>query len=146
MTSCMVLRLIFGKRLLLTAAGMAAATAPIIVGVLNTPQIRAQPQAARPAFEVAPIRPDPGPPSPIQITPGSLRGSVPISAFIRSAYGVHDYQVSGGPGWLETDRYRMEAKAEGVASQDRIKEMLQTLLQDRLNIHRRPLRRPLDLS
>jgi len=35
-----------------------------------------------------------------------------IKQLIQVAYGVEDYQVSGGPGWLTSDRYVIEAKAE----------------------------------
>jgi uncharacterized protein (TIGR03435 family) len=48
-------------------------------------------------------------------------------------------QVSGGPSWVNSDRYRINAKAEGDASQGMMQgPMLQALLEDRfkLKIHR----------
>ena len=35
-----------------------------------------------------------------------------IKRIIQIAYGVDDYQVTGGPGWLNNDRYYIEAKTE----------------------------------
>jgi uncharacterized protein (TIGR03435 family) len=30
------------------------------------------------------------------------------------AYDVHDSQVLGGPGWINSDRYNVETKSEGT--------------------------------
>ena len=66
-----------------------------------------------------------------------------MKALVLMAYGIHDFQLSGGPGWISSDRYNIEAKAPAPAAfsqeyrtlQD---QRLQTLLQDRfkLAIHR----------
>jgi uncharacterized protein (TIGR03435 family) len=44
----------------------------------------------------------------------------------------------GGPGWIESERYEIEAKAEGTADRAQLFLMLQSLLEDRfqLKIHR----------
>ena len=52
------------------------------------------------------------------------------------AYEVHDFQASGGPGWIGSDRYNVETKAEGkpVFTQEKrrlLLRKLQTLLGDR---------------
>jgi uncharacterized protein (TIGR03435 family) len=59
------------------------------------------------------------------------------------AYRVHDFQITGGPGWIDSDRYNIDAKAEGppASSQEYVAlqyRRLQTLLRDRFNlrIHR----------
>ena len=64
------------------------------------------------------------------------------------AYGVNDLQVSGGPDWLSSDRYTIEAKADSATQQQLPKlagpqerlvgqHMVQALLADRfgLKIH-----------
>jgi bla regulator protein BlaR1 len=62
------LRLSFARKLALTTAGAAAVTAPILVGILNAPAIRAQSSAtATPKFEVASIKP-------CKAQPGRMRG------------------------------------------------------------------------
>jgi hypothetical protein len=35
---------------------------------------------------------------------------------MQSAYGLQDFQVVGGPRWIDSDGYNIEAKAEGSAS------------------------------
>lgn len=73
---------------------------------------------------------------------------VSIRALIRAAYGVFDangqmlarpINVVGGPGWLDSDLYELDAKAEGAASVDQtVGRMLQAFLEDRckLKVHR----------
>jgi uncharacterized protein (TIGR03435 family) len=62
---------------------------------------------------------------------------VSAGKMIQEAFHVSQYQVSGGPGWLDSERFELEAKAEGV-SEDQLRQMLQTLLAERfkLAIHR----------
>ena len=56
---------------------------------------------------------------------------------------VRDFQVIGGPGWIDADRYNIDAKAEpppavNMEYRDLQLQRLQTLLRDRFNltIHR----------
>jgi uncharacterized protein (TIGR03435 family) len=50
------------------------------------------------------------------------------------AYGIQPSQHLGGPSWFGTDRYEIVAKAEGNASDDQMKRMVQTLLADRFKL------------
>jgi uncharacterized protein (TIGR03435 family) len=55
------------------------------------------------------------------------------------AYNLQDSQISGGPGWIKSERYDIEAKVEGNPSRRQIEgPMLQTLLKERfqLKLHR----------
>jgi uncharacterized protein (TIGR03435 family) len=53
------------------------------------------------------------------------------------AYGLQPSQHSDGPSWMATDRYDIVAKADGNATDDQMKLMMQTLLADqcKLKIH-----------
>jgi uncharacterized protein (TIGR03435 family) len=42
--------------------------------------------------------------------------------------------VEGGPGWLDTDRYDVQAKSEGSATAQSAAPMLRTLLEDRFHV------------
>jgi len=48
---------------------------------------------------------------------------------IRRAYGVMDWNVSGGPGWIRTDRYDVAAKAtvQGDLTEAELQPMLAKL-------------------
>ena len=98
-----------------------------------------------PAFEVASIKPNtpdgsgairvgiqPQPGGRLTVTNANLR------MLIRFAYNIDDAQISGGPSWMDSDRYDITAKAEGNPSINEQREMLQTLLAERfgLKFHR----------
>ena len=75
--------------------------------------------AAAQSFEVASIKPsEPSARgSSVGIAPGGIfRGrNVTVKGLIRQAYDVHDFQMSGGPGWIGTLGYDIEAKGNGPA-------------------------------
>jgi len=93
--------------------------------------------AQPPAFEAATIKPSKDQPGHsgshsrtgmIVLTGQTLKG------LICSAYQVKDFQVSGGPNWIDGDRFDINAKAEGAANGPQLKLMLQTLLADRFQL------------
>jgi uncharacterized protein (TIGR03435 family) len=72
-------------------------------------------------------------------TPGRFVGTNAVTRLlIREAYGVKDYQLTGGPGWLDSDRFDVEGKADGAADAAQLRAMLRTLLAERfkLVVHR----------
>lgn len=73
----------------------------------------------------------------IRPAPGGQRyqaTNVPINLMIQVAYRVKADQIIGGPDWLKTDRYDMEAKAEKPSTADELHVMLMNLLVDRLQL------------
>src|SRR3954471_17592302 len=67
-------------------------------------------------FEVASIKPsspDAHGSSVMTDKVGGLNATnMPIRALITMAYGIRDFQLSGGPGWIGTERYDIVAKPE----------------------------------
>jgi len=64
---------------------------------------------------------------------------VTLEALIELAYKAKSFEISGGPGWIRSDRYDVVAKAEEPDSgPEQLLLMLQTLLEDRfkLTVHR----------
>jgi bla regulator protein blaR1 len=64
-----------------------------------------------------------------------------LKLLMTEAYGVRDFQIFGGPGWLNTDRWDIVAKAEDVADRipiEQFRPMLRVLIEDRfqLKVHR----------
>ncbi len=85
-----------------------------------------QPDAPRPQFDAASIRPDPG------------YGGSTLKGLIAGAYQIQEFQISGGPAWTGSDRFDVTAKPDFPAvSSDRRRLMMQSLLQDRFNIQLR---------
>jgi uncharacterized protein (TIGR03435 family) len=66
--------------------------------------------------------------------------NVGVTDLIVSAYQLQYWQLSGGPPWADpdmmvtTDRYNLEAVADGNSTQDRMREMLRSLLADRFRL------------
>ncbi|MGH9648346.1 MAG: TIGR03435 family protein [Bryobacteraceae bacterium] len=102
-----------------------------------------------PAFEVASITPcPPDTPAPpmehagmTQFTSpgGRFRASATtVKVLLEWAYAIQPSEHTGGPSWINTDRYDVVAEAEGNASDDQMRLMLRTLLADRfkLTLHR----------
>jgi uncharacterized protein (TIGR03435 family) len=94
----------------------------------------------RPAFEVASIKPNKtgaGPDS-IAIAPGGQRftaTNTSLKLLVIIAYdAVNDRRVSGGPGWVNSEHYDIDAKADRSASPQEIHRMLQNLLEDRFKL------------
>jgi len=66
---------------------------------------------------------------------------IPLRMLIMSAYDVKAFQLSGGPDWIRTDRWDIQAKVDGVESRltmPQQRPMLQALMADRfqLKIHK----------
>jgi uncharacterized protein (TIGR03435 family) len=86
-------------------------------------------QTAAPSrFEVASIKPsDPGAGgTQIGLSPGGTFNAknVTLKALIQNAYEVRDFQISGGPGWLDTQRYDIVAKGQDTGvSEDDVRKM-----------------------
>jgi uncharacterized protein (TIGR03435 family) len=114
--------------------------------VLTTALAAAAFGAPAPAFEVASIRPvqatamTPGMGQhgvgreTIQVGPDSVTmRNASLRTMTRWAYHVTEYQVTG-PDWIGTDRFDLTAKAPVPATEDQLREMMQTLLADRFKM------------
>jgi uncharacterized protein (TIGR03435 family) len=145
-------KLSLGRKLLLTAVGIAVITGPVVFGLMNAPQIRAQATQTTagplPSFEVATVK----------LNRSGDRGfsiRMPLGRFITTrtttnfliayAYNVKDFQVSGGPGWTASEGYDIDAKVPDSITEeafkvpfDQIKQqyllMVQALLADRFKL------------
>ena len=138
------------RKLLLAVAGAAALAAPIAIGLANARPGQAQPPAPPPlAFEVASVKPNKSGAarSPSMILPGGRFTATnnSLRALILNAYGISMMPdlLSGGPSWIDSEMYDIEARAEahaipaGAPSQvlwDKTRLMLRTLLADRFHL------------
>ena len=96
-----------------------------------------QVSAPVPAFEVVSVKSARSGAGGMDITsdPGRLTlRNVTLRFCIEAAYHLKDYQVSGGPGWLNTEVYDIDAKASGPATSGEMYRMLQPMLADRFKL------------
>jgi len=163
MTNGLSLQLSVTRKAVLAAAGVIAVVTPIAVGVLSSSLGHAQSPASTQKFEVASIKPcKVGEPTGGRKgntkTGGGGRSSSPgrlstgcdtVESLIRDAYVMYasgslirdpsNPPVEGGPAWIRSERYQINATAPGAPSEGLMRgPMLQTLLEDRLHlkIHR----------
>jgi bla regulator protein BlaR1 len=129
-------RLTSSKKLLLAATGALVIAAPVFIGMMNPSAIRAQPAAsAKLKFEAASVKPTQE--QRINISPlpgGRLKATSPVLLLIVNAYNLAPFQISGGPDWIKSDRYDIEAKADGDATRAQVLAMLQSLLEERFRL------------
>jgi len=88
--------------------------------------------AAQPAFDVISIKPSTGGRDFPLATGGRLHARyVNVQELIAMAYQLAPFQLSGGPAWLESDRFDVEAKSDAPADAAQTRLMVQALLADR---------------
>ena len=99
----------------------------------------AMPAGAKPEFAVATIKPS---------RPDAQRGgygirgqevssiNVTVNWMIKLGYNVHAHQISGGPAWLDSDRYDTVGRSDipGQPNRDQMKLMFRKLLVDRFQL------------
>jgi uncharacterized protein (TIGR03435 family) len=114
-----------------TIASLAQVPMQAQIGSTNEPQ-----------FEVTSIKPSaPGTHGPTLYNPTNTRfavANVTPKYLIAYAYDVSEFQIIGGPSWIDADEYDIVAKPQGEASGERIKAMTKSLLAERfsLKLHR----------
>ena len=92
---------------------------------------------AQTAFEAASIKPSRMDQQSHLIRPsagGLTAQSFPVKNMITWAYQVKDFQVVGGPSWMGSDYFDVDAKAPGKASPAELQAMMQTLLKERFKL------------
>jgi bla regulator protein blaR1 len=127
------------KRVSLGAALVAAIAIPVAIGIITSPRLAAQivaPAADSPTFEVASIKPN--------TTPGRMGGGggpgrvnmvgMPGRRLIAQAYEIHDTQIIGGPDWLGSQGYDINATMNGTPSPEDRRMMMKALLRDRFKL------------
>jgi uncharacterized protein (TIGR03435 family) len=133
----------------ISAAGIAASAvvlAGLMLGGSLAPRWIAFAQAPRPSFEVASLKPSrPDERLFYNLEPGGryLANGLTLNLLIANAYAIPEFQISGGPGWRDSDKFNLEAKV-GIQlppwpdSQKQLSLMIQSLLADRfkLAVHR----------
>jgi uncharacterized protein (TIGR03435 family) len=141
----------FGRKLLLTATGFAVVAAPVAIGILEAPQVRAQQQtAAHIPFEVASVKPNTSTgfrDMQMQTLAGGtlIYIDVPLRIIISQAYNLpyNSLEWITGPKWIDSEKFDIEAKAApgaipaGLSQKqrnDKTMLMLRAVLADRFKM------------
>jgi uncharacterized protein (TIGR03435 family) len=96
-------------------------------------------QGAAPSFEVASVRPAlsapfgfPG----LMVQPGgrAISPGSSVRQLILTAYGLEDLQLIGGPAWIASDLYAIEARTVEGVTRANVRLMLRALLHERFQL------------
>jgi uncharacterized protein (TIGR03435 family) len=96
--------------------------------------------AADLTFNLASIKPNPSPnffPRMQSLPGGRFEATATLEALVEHAFGVDPLQISGARGWIATERFDVEAKAEGAPQkipEEQFRQMLQALLAERFGL------------
>ncbi|HWC96949.1 MAG TPA: M56 family metallopeptidase [Candidatus Sulfopaludibacter sp.] len=149
MTHRIARKLTWTKRLLLASAAMLSVAAPLTIGMLHSPSLRAQ-SAAAAKFEVASVKRNNSTDArgmSFQTQPGGrlVVTGVPLYILIEWSYGldIQSVRMSGAPEWSRSERYDIDARAAARAipadltareRENRMRPMLRSLLADRFHL------------
>lgn len=90
------------------------------------------------AFEVASVKKSAGDRNtsihPMSANQGYQADSAWLTLLMTVAYQVTDRQITGGPSWVNTERFDIEAKAARPGASDELRVMLQHLLEERFHL------------
>lgn len=92
----------------------------------------------RPAFEVATVKPGNSESHLLRtrISPGGLlrAENATLRVLIEDAYQLKPFQLAGGPGWINSATFEIVARGEPSATDEQIRRMLQSLLEERFHL------------
>ena len=119
-----------------SAAVCAIAIAPIIALAQQFQTAPTTPVDPKTRFEVVAIKPVDNANSSMTIlmTPGGLESSVPVGVLLRQALQKPDYQMTGAPAWVNTERYSIRAKPPAGTPPAAMSVMILNLLNDRFQL------------
>jgi uncharacterized protein (TIGR03435 family) len=112
---------------------------PVILLLMTTLVSYGQRGAEPPKYEVASIKAnnDNDFRFAFRIEPnGTLAATgITLKRLMMTAFNVQDFRIVGGPGWVASKRWNLQAKPNRAASPDQVRLMLQTVLEDRFQLH-----------
>ena len=127
MTNRTIAKLSVAQKTVLAGVGAMAVVAPIFA------QSVPRPPAGELRFEVASIKRNTGDAQQMIVLQRFLPGggfegvNVTLGSVIRLAYGLQDFQMVGGPKWINTDRFDIQVRGPQGAAESEAPRRLQSL-------------------
>lgn len=139
----------FFKKLSTTAVAVMVVVGPMFLELAGALRLRAQSSSSTamssPSFDVASVKPSHSGGLILRVTPDGFSGHLPVKILIMYAYNVMNFQISGGTGWIDSERYDIEAKIDEATisalkklpweeESDQRRRMMQSLLAERFKL------------
>jgi bla regulator protein blaR1 len=111
----------------------------VVIAAIAIPLLSQAGGGGKPSFEVASIKPNNSGDNRVMFRFNGGRYTIvgaTVKMLIQQAYRVREFQLSGGPGWIGSDRFDIEAKPENIADMnpERMPLLLQSLLEERFQL------------
>jgi uncharacterized protein (TIGR03435 family) len=114
----------------------------VVCAAAMSPEIGARAQSPPDAaFDVVSVKRNPSGGTVIRAMPGTFSATaIPVRLLIRQAYQLQEFQIVGGPDWMDRERFDVEgrftpaAEPAGMGGPARVQAMLRTLLADRFGL------------
>jgi bla regulator protein blaR1 len=137
-------RVSFGRKLLLTTVGVVMIAGPVAFGIARVPKIHAQKlepaDDSLPSFDHVSITRNHsgGETHSLQTkSNGLMMTNVSIREVVEFAYGLKRFELSGGPNWIDSERYDIDATMETSGRKIRDEQyssMMKSVLADRFHL------------
>lgn len=131
------------RRLAVPRARRFRSAAPALAAILAVLVMSVDARQAKPTFEVASIRPAPAEFAVedlatvgARLLPGGVFRArhVSVQTLLMFAYDVKAFQITGGPGWVTSERFNIDARAASDASRAQMQQMVIALLESRFKL------------
>ncbi len=131
----------WGTSLLVATAVMTLA-APVAIGALTVASgpaaLELAPTSGRPSFTNTTVKANTtgAPRVVMRVTPGGIwdASNVTLESMVRLAYRLQESQLAGGPAWIYTDRFDIQAQSAQGTAPGEFGRRMQTLLEERFNL------------
>jgi uncharacterized protein (TIGR03435 family) len=118
---------------------------PLVFALVAGSVVALAAQSSKPAFDVVSIKRNVSRSFPLgpEGRPGGsfVATNATLERIVRFAYNLPDYQLAGGPDWVRTDRFDIEARAGRDVVLGELQRMVQAVLEDRFQLVIRQERR-----
>jgi uncharacterized protein (TIGR03435 family) len=142
----------WSKALLVSTAALTL-TAPVAIGALTTSPRSLAPNLttsnSKVSFEASTVKPSRTGTNRVlmRMAPGGIwdASNVTLESMIRLAYRLQESQLVGGPAWIYTDRFDIQAQSTQGMAPGQFGERMQSLLSDHFNlqVHRETRQLPI---
>jgi uncharacterized protein (TIGR03435 family) len=127
------------RKLLLAGAAVAAVAVPILLGGMSAPAAaQTAPADEQLTFETASIKPNRSGEGRVmmRMLPGGAYEAMNVTAraMILQAMAVAEFQLIGGPDWLDSERYDILAKSPAGAAQAEFAQRYRHLIEERFQL------------
>lgn len=135
-----VRRLGLARKLLLTTAAVLSIVVPVAIGMMKAPELGVESRSTSATLSFDEVSIQPGQSGSHRVSVRALAtGSfsttnASLKTLVAFGYNLRDHQISGGPDWLDSERFDIVAKSSPPQQIGDVRAMMQTLLADRFKL------------